>query len=45
MLKVDMAKAYNRVDWKFLNQIIGRFGFPFKVRKLILECVETPYFL
>ncbi|KAL0286402.1 UNVERIFIED_CONTAM: hypothetical protein Scaly_2794100 [Sesamum calycinum] len=27
VLKVDIAKAYNRVDWSFLRKVLSHFGF------------------
>lgn len=44
ILKVDMAKAYDRVDLKFLNQGLKGFGFYNKVCKLISECLEKSWF-
>lgn len=44
MVKVDMAKAYDRVDWQFLVHFLGSFGFPVKFCSLIMECVSTPWF-
>lgn len=41
MLKVDMAKAYDRVDWNFLNQVMENFGYSLRVKKLMSKCVET----
>lgn len=45
ILKVDMAKAYDRVDWRFLNLVSKSFDFSDKVCKMIAECVETPWYL
>lgn len=42
VLKVDVAKAYDRVDKHFLLWAMESFGFLVKVCKLILECVEIP---
>lgn len=27
LLKVDMAKAYDSVDWEFLSHVLRKFGF------------------
>lgn len=40
--KIDMGKAYDRVDWWFFLWVMESFGFSNKVFKLILECEETP---
>lgn len=45
ILKVDMAKAYDCVDKKFLTQVMKGFGFSHKVYNLISECVKTPWYL
>lgn len=41
---MDMAKAYDRVDWVFLNKILMNFGFFDKVCQIILECVKNAWF-
>lgn len=40
-----MAKAYDRVDWRFLIWMMLSFGFSDRVYKLISKCVEAPWFL
>lgn len=42
ILKVDLAKAYDQVDWNFLRLVLQSFGFSSKVCSLLSECVETP---
>lgn len=40
-IKVDMSKAYDRVEWAFLRQILHRFGVhPVWINK-ITKCVES----
>ncbi|XP_019465435.1 PREDICTED: uncharacterized protein LOC109363636 [Lupinus angustifolius] len=39
LLKVDFEKAYNSVDWSFLDYMLSRFGFSDKWRKLINACL------
>lgn len=43
ILKVGMAKAYNRVDWQFLIFIIESFSFSKIVCDLITECMERSW--
>ena len=43
-LKVDMAKAYNRVEWGFLEEIMIRMGFHERWIQLIMVCVSTVNF-
>lgn len=40
-LKVDMYKAYDKVDWRFLNWLLEKMDFPQKFRNWIMQCVTT----
>ncbi|KAL5827063.1 hypothetical protein ACOSQ4_018860 [Xanthoceras sorbifolium] len=40
-IKLDMSKAYDRVEWGFLTIIIERLGFPSHFRALVMDCVST----
>ncbi|GJY56041.1 hypothetical protein Tco_0455156 [Tanacetum coccineum] len=42
--KVDIQKAYDTVDWAFLENILVRFGFPNKMVKWIMACVSSTSF-
>ncbi|KAK1549213.1 hypothetical protein Q3G72_006683 [Acer saccharum] len=44
ILKIDMSKAYDCVEWKFVNQTLHVFGFPDFYCKLIQNCISTPWF-
>ncbi|KAL4376895.1 hypothetical protein GQ457_02G028350 [Hibiscus cannabinus] len=41
ILKVDFRKAYDTVDWSFLDLRMKEIGFGAKWRKWIMLCVET----
>jgi len=41
MLKVDFEKAFDSVDWGYLDTIMYKMGFPVLGRKWIKECVTT----
>ena len=43
-IKIDLQKAYDRVNWNFLQAILKNFGFDEKFVNWILECVSTVSF-
>ena len=43
-MKLDMSKAYDRVEWNFLIKIMERMGFHSKWIRWIYECVSTVSF-
>ncbi|KAL5838662.1 hypothetical protein ACOSQ3_015831 [Xanthoceras sorbifolium] len=40
-IKLDMSKAYDRVEWGFLEFIMKKVGFPNHFRALVMDCVST----
>ncbi|KAK2649747.1 hypothetical protein Ddye_017236 [Dipteronia dyeriana] len=44
MLKIDMAKAYDQVDWSFLLEVLKSFDFSNIFYNLIGECIKSPWF-
>jgi hypothetical protein len=40
-LKLDINKAYNRVEWNFLEKMMRCLGFDYQWISLIMECVST----
>ena len=43
-LKLDISKAYDRVEWRFLEQTMRQLGFSHKWIKLVLNCITTVNF-
>ncbi|XP_042972916.1 uncharacterized protein LOC122304711 [Carya illinoinensis] len=40
-IKLDMSKAYDHVEWKFLKAIMAKVGFGERWMQLIMECITT----
>ena len=40
-IKVDLHKAYDSVDWQFLDQVLVSFGFQDRIKRLIMFCVSS----
>ncbi|XP_074289141.1 uncharacterized protein LOC141614281 [Silene latifolia] len=43
-LKLDMAKAYDRVEWVFLERVLRAMGFDRAWIRRVMECVSTVSF-
>lgn len=41
LFKVDFEKAYNSIDWSYLDDVMLKMGFPTLWRKWIKECIGT----
>jgi hypothetical protein len=40
-VKIDMSKAYDRVEWEFLRSVMSNLGFDPRWIRLIMMCVTT----
>ena len=43
-LKLDISKAYDQVEWPFLEKIMEKLGFPTRWIERVRSCVTTPSF-
>ncbi|XP_039170445.1 uncharacterized protein LOC120294434 [Eucalyptus grandis] len=41
-VKVDFHKAYDTVDWDFLEKVLLAFEFPVELTRLVMACVRSP---
>ncbi|GKA57402.1 RNA-directed DNA polymerase, eukaryota, reverse transcriptase zinc-binding domain protein [Tanacetum coccineum] len=39
--KIDIQKAYDTVNWSFIEDMLRRFGFPCKMVNWIMTCIAT----
>ncbi|XP_042969986.1 uncharacterized protein LOC122302667 [Carya illinoinensis] len=44
VLKIDMAKAYDSMNWDFLIHSLASFGFSEGVCSLVRQCISSPWF-
>ena len=40
-LKLDLSKAYDRVEWRFLEVMMERLGFASDWIKMVMACVTS----
>jgi hypothetical protein len=40
-IKLDMAKAYDRLEWSFINNTLSTMGFPSSLVHTIMRCIST----
>lgn len=39
-LKLEMYKAYDEIEWEFVEKMLLSMGFPKKIISLIVECIS-----
>ncbi|XP_061343679.1 uncharacterized protein LOC133289698 [Gastrolobium bilobum] len=43
-IKIDLVKAYDRLSWEFINQVLQEIGIPRNLISIIQACLSTPNF-
>nr|KYP70239.1 Putative ribonuclease H protein At1g65750 family [Cajanus cajan] len=43
-IKIDLEKAYDRLNWNFIKETLEDIGFPLKIIELIWNCISTAKF-
>lgn len=41
VIKIDLEKAYDRLEWSFIKMVLEHFGFPQNITNLIMSCTST----
>ncbi|XP_056687940.1 uncharacterized protein [Spinacia oleracea] len=44
LMKIDLQKAHDTVDWQFLQEMLEYLEFPQHFVDLVMQCVSTPMF-
>ncbi|KAL2922482.1 LINE-1 reverse transcriptase-like protein [Bienertia sinuspersici] len=44
MIKLDLRKAYDTVDWNFIEEMLQELNFPKAFTEWVIECISTPSF-
>ena len=40
-IKLDLEKAFDRLEWSFEHKVLEAFHFPPKLTKIIMSCIAT----
>lgn len=43
-LKIDLEKAYDKLEWNFMKNVLQKFNFHEKFIQWIMLCIETVNF-
>ncbi|XP_074299820.1 uncharacterized protein LOC141630990 [Silene latifolia] len=42
IMKIDLQKAYESVEWAFLHEMLEALNFPSSIIAILMQCVSTP---
>ena len=40
-LKIDLEKAYNKLEWSFIRGMLRRYNFPDNIIDIIMSCISS----
>lgn len=41
LMKIDLEKAFDKIEWSFVKQTLHSFNFPLKISSLIMSSIST----
>lgn len=41
VIKIDLEKTYDHLEWSFVKMVLEHFGFPQEMINLIMSCIST----
>lgn len=41
VVKIDLEKVYDRLEWSFVKMVLEHFGLPQNIINLIMSCIST----
>ncbi|XP_074305913.1 uncharacterized protein LOC141641138 [Silene latifolia] len=44
LMKLDLQKAYDSIEWSFVEDMLNGLGFPERMVTILMQCVSTPSF-
>ena len=40
-LKIDLEKAFERLEWSFIREVLVLFNFPSNIIAIIMDCISS----